>query len=45
MVEKSKRGMSNLLEDKLHHKIGDSAQSPKIVKDEEIRVFCCGNRR
>lgn len=39
MIEKSKRGVSNLSEDKLPYKIGDSAQLSKIVRDEDIRIF------
>ena len=39
MIEKSKRGVSNLSEDKLPYRIGDSAQLSKTVKDEDIRIF------
>jgi len=39
MIEKSKREVSNLKEDKLTYRIGDSAQLSKTVKDEDIKNF------
>jgi len=31
--------MSNLSEDKVHYRIGDSEQLSNIVKDEDVRIF------
>ena len=39
MIEKSKRSASNMSEDKMPYKIGDSARLSKIVRDEDIRIF------
>ena len=39
MIEKSRSGLSNLSEDKLPYKIGDSEQLSNIVKDGDVRIF------